>query len=583
MIVEKSCKFSILHTNDLHSLFEGLGPDRCLDFSPGSSDSVRGHYARLATLIRTSRREREARGEHVFLVDAGDAEFGSLFHLIGPRSDTEEMPEYQFFHHLGYDLLGIGNHFFESGPHGLKNAWEKVERAGWRVPFLVSNARFDEPGGVISRAWSTQPMTIPTTGFHRLAVREIVQGETRLRIGFIGLLGPYGAKCSLANRSDVHFVGFDDTTGKEQPQELHSHVQSLVRELRDTRSCDLVMALFHGGHPEDQALVKAVHGLDVVIAGHTHAIYAERVGAGVLAQAGYGGTTLGCLDFIWQNNHLTWINEGASLLSVTSAVAADPDVLASIETGKRQVNQVLADTPFAYETPVFVLDHDLPRRRFPENAAGAFAVSGILDELNRRVDPAVDLFISSYGLVRSEFLCVDGRPTVFQYSDIFKFFPLGFGADFRAGTPVHVFYVTQADLKSLLEAMAALSMLFPVFEPVVSSTLSFRIAWWGIPFLNRVRDLRLHGKPLSANEALVRVATDEYFARNLRRIKTLSWGLAQAIPRDAQGNELAAFPESPLPPEHDLLALYLKRAHGCANEHEAVEKGREQREISLNG
>ncbi|HNV72366.1 MAG TPA: metallophosphoesterase, partial [Candidatus Ozemobacteraceae bacterium] len=475
-------RFSLLHTNDLHSLVEGLGPDRCLDFSPGSADPVRGHYARLATLIRTSRRERESRSSSVFLVDAGDAEFGSLFHLIGPNPATEDMPEYRFFHDLEYDLLGMGNHFFESGAHGLENAWAKVERGGWRLPFLVSNATFTDQAGLVARRFVAQPLTQPTTGFHRLAIREVVADGQTLRIGFLGLVGPYAAKCSLANRSDLRFIGFDDDSGRECPQELHAQARALVRELRDVHRVEVVVAIFHGGHPEDHALAKAVPEIDVIVAGHTHAVYAETVGRTIVAQAGYGGTTLGCLDFVWQDGHLTWENPDASLLPVTSAVPADPDILARVEAGRREVNRLLNGSSFAYETPVFALDHDLPRRRFPDNAAGVFAVSGILDELNRRIIPAADLFVSSYGLVRSEFLCVAGRATVFQYSDIFKFFPLGFGRDLRAGTPVHVFSLTRADLKSLLEAMAALCLLFPVFEPVVSSSLSFRIAWWGIPF-----------------------------------------------------------------------------------------------------
>ena len=43
--------FSILHTNDLHSAFIGLGP--AADYTPFTlnDDATRGGYARQATLI----------------------------------------------------------------------------------------------------------------------------------------------------------------------------------------------------------------------------------------------------------------------------------------------------------------------------------------------------------------------------------------------------------------------------------------------------------------------------------------------------------------------------------------------------
>ncbi|RCK77791.1 MAG: 5'-nucleotidase [Candidatus Ozemobacter sibiricus] len=700
--------FSILHTNDLHSLFEGLGPDGCLRLATGSGDPVKGHYARLATLIKTLRAEREARGETVFLVDAGDAEFGSLFHLLGPRPDHPEMPEYRFFHDLGYDLLGIGNHFFESGHAGRANAWRKVEAQGLRVPFLISNAILpsatdgpdagsppaakaastlddeidgadgEPPGAFVARRFRAGLLTDRTTGFHRLAVREIATpAGPSLRIGWLGLLGPYGAKVSLANRPDLRFVGYDDETGKERPADLHALARRLVDELRQVHRAEVVVAIFHGGHPEDQALARAVPGLDVVIAGHTHATYAETVGRTVIAQAGYGSAWLGCLDFAWEGGRLTWLHQATALRPVTSALTADPAVAAQIDDYKWAIDRLLArprppvaaggrsDTPaaiaasratdaaastfqpvaraamsggprdraqagpplgaqaedgadaqvgtqaggwpnpkgdaqahpsagaapgstpggtsggspgdaagppigdeaasdleepaFTYATPVFRLERDLPRRRFPDNAAGRFVASALLAEINRRLAPPVDVFFSSYGLVRSEFLCVNGQPTTFQYSDIFKFFPLGLSPDFRVGTPIHTFFLTRSDLRSLLEGMAAVGMVFPVFEPVTSDSLTFGIAWWGVPFYNKIRDLRLHGEPFVADERLVHVATDEYFARHLRRIKTLSMGLARAVPRDAAGRELERFPPSPLPPEHDLLACHLRR------------------------
>lgn len=556
--MDHPARFTILHTNDLHSCFEGLGPDAYFSPDPAKKDPIRGHYARLGALIRKTRMERASRGEPIFLVDAGDAEFGSLFHLLGPRSDHPAMPEYRFFHDLEYDLLGVGNHFFESGIDGLLTSWKKVEEQQLKLPFLLSNAVFSDPSGVVARRFASTIKPPGTTGFHRLMILEAPMAGKTIRIGWFGLVGPYGAKVSLANRSGLSFIGYDDLTGKEQPAALHEHAREVVRELREVHGAEMVVAVFHGGHPEDRALAKAVPGIDLILAGHTHASYAELIGNTVIAQAGYAGIQLGCLDFAWEEGKPIWLNSGNSLLPVTSAIEPDLQILSQVEEYKRAIDRLLSGTSFSYATPVFSRDTDLPRKRFPDNAAGVFVASGILTEINRRVETPVDVFFSSYGLVRSEFLCVNGGSTTFQYSDIFRFFPLGFGKDFKAGTPVHTFYLTRADLKSLLEAMAAVSMTAAVFDPVVSDSLTFSIAWWGIPFFNKVRGIQFRGQDFIADDRLIHVATDEYFSRNLRRIKVLTMGFARAVPRNRDGDELPVFPESTLPPEHDLLAYYLK-------------------------
>src|SRR4051794_38431959 len=67
----KSAKriFTILHTNDMHSAFIGVGP--AADYTPFqlNDDATRGGYARLAGLIATTREGRKARGP-VLLLDA---------------------------------------------------------------------------------------------------------------------------------------------------------------------------------------------------------------------------------------------------------------------------------------------------------------------------------------------------------------------------------------------------------------------------------------------------------------------------------------------------------------------------------
>jgi 5'-nucleotidase/UDP-sugar diphosphatase len=73
------CKtFTILHTNDVHSAFIGMGP--AADYTPFSlnDDSTRGGYARLAALIAQKKAVRNDRGP-VLVLDAGDFSMGTPF------------------------------------------------------------------------------------------------------------------------------------------------------------------------------------------------------------------------------------------------------------------------------------------------------------------------------------------------------------------------------------------------------------------------------------------------------------------------------------------------------------------------
>ena len=70
--------FTILHTNDMHSSFIGMGP--AADYTPFTlnDDSTRGGFARLATLIATRKAVRRSQGP-VLILDGGDYSMGTAF------------------------------------------------------------------------------------------------------------------------------------------------------------------------------------------------------------------------------------------------------------------------------------------------------------------------------------------------------------------------------------------------------------------------------------------------------------------------------------------------------------------------
>ena len=92
--------FTLFHTNDLHSHFEGTGPDRYFTALRGDGDPVQGHYARLAFMIKKLTDEKKSEKEPYLLMDAGDFFSGTLFHTLAPRKDVGIAPELEFFESL---------------------------------------------------------------------------------------------------------------------------------------------------------------------------------------------------------------------------------------------------------------------------------------------------------------------------------------------------------------------------------------------------------------------------------------------------------------------------------------------------
>ena len=109
--------FTILHANDLHSAFLGLGP--ASDYTPFTlnDDATRGGYARLATLIAQRKAARQAQGPVLVLV-AGDYSMGTPF----GAATRETGGELQLMSRMGFDAVTFGNHEFDLGPAGRARA-----------------------------------------------------------------------------------------------------------------------------------------------------------------------------------------------------------------------------------------------------------------------------------------------------------------------------------------------------------------------------------------------------------------------------------------------------------------------------
>ena len=80
--------FTILHTNDMHASFIGMGPSA--DYTPFmlNDDKTRGGYARLASLIAQRKAAHKDQGP-VLVLDAGDYSMGTAFSAAAKETGGE--------------------------------------------------------------------------------------------------------------------------------------------------------------------------------------------------------------------------------------------------------------------------------------------------------------------------------------------------------------------------------------------------------------------------------------------------------------------------------------------------------------
>ena len=256
---------TLLFTNDVESVYDPIEA-HWLD----NIERI-GGIAEMTTLIENIR----ASEPRVFLFDSGDIFTGALAKLTNGKLAFELMIT------MGYDALGIGNHEFEYGVEIL--AWEK-NRAPF--PVLGANMFYKDTGHPFAQA-------------HAIIEREGV------RIGVIGIMGQDAATAIIPS----YIAPLDVRIPAEA-------VQKSVDEIRD--DVDLVVLLTHQGKTApmqtdaetdprlqrdidaDIELAGAVHGIDVLFAGHADAGTPEPVihpETGTLIMQTYGqGTHLGYLQ-----------------------------------------------------------------------------------------------------------------------------------------------------------------------------------------------------------------------------------------------------------------------------------------------
>jgi 5'-nucleotidase len=424
--------FTILHTNDLHSSFIGMGP--AADYTPFTlnDDATRGGWARLGGLIAARREALGDRGP-VLVLDAGDYSMGTAF----GAASRETGGELRLMGMMGFDATTFGNHEFDLGPDGLGRSIATAARAG-RVPaVLASNTSLAASDPTLA---DLQRLT--TEGVIR---RYTVIERGGIRFGLLGVLG----------KEAIHYTSAGAATFTDDIEAA----REVVRHLREEEKVDVVIALSHGGlekgadgqyaDGDDLRLPRAVPGIDVVIGGHSHTALHEAIvvnGRTPVVQSGKEGRNLGELVVTLDGDALAV--DSYRLHPIDDTIAGDRTIAEAIETLKASVTEaVFASRGYSVDEPLAIAPVDLPNT-YTDLEAGTLLANLCTDAF--RAATKADIGFSVNGLMRAPI--VRGKSGVQTVYDVFTVAPLGAGiADDTAGSALVTAWFTGLELKNLLE------------------------------------------------------------------------------------------------------------------------------------
>lgn len=269
---EMDKKLTVLHTNDTHSYIDAFAPDH-------PRYAGKGGVARRAALVKKVRSEEK----NVLLLDAGDIFQGTpYFNYYGGELDFKLMSM------MGYDVATMGNHDFDNGLEGF---YAQLPHAAF--DFVSANYDFKN------------------TILHGVVKPYKVIVKDGIRIGIFGLGVMLQGLVDKRHYAETVYLDPVETATE------------MVRTLRESEKCDLVICLSHLGYAypgdaskiSDLKLAAATQGIDLIIGGHTHTflerptVVENAAGKNVIVnQAGCYGVNVGRIDFHFDTSGKTSVN-----------------------------------------------------------------------------------------------------------------------------------------------------------------------------------------------------------------------------------------------------------------------------------
>lgn len=554
-------RLTILFTNDMHSNANPRTlPYESYAVKDGDTINIAGGFSRLAALISREREIARQEGSSLILVDAGDMAMGTIFHSVF----LDEAFELRSLARMGYDAYTFGNHDFDFGADGLGSmilsALRKEHASPYKLPqILASNIRPDTPG------------TCLDTAFAVAGIRSSMLIEREgVKIGIIGLLGEH-AYSVIGKKEGFLFLSPIEAAEAE------------AKKLKE-RGADFIVAISHGGtlygeqglldssyirgqrnrkYPakfgagkiamnlEDKELIYAnsklrkksqdgrlamnVPLIDVIISGHDHEyLYAPFIiNRTVIGSSGGYNCMLG--KMVLEKDSLI----SYELLPITRDIMPDTSIQAWIDTIAYGI-----DTAFYADYGIFPFDTIGILNR---DYGSKLAEDGSLD-LGHLIAASYKYAALKYagGVEDSSLVALVPMGNIrnaiargaVTYNDVFNVLSLGETSDGKAGYPLVLAWLTGKELMDVCEMVATVS---PRMEDtrLFFDGLAFTYNKFRLPF-TKVTGVKINGVPVE-KEKLYPVVTGMYTAMLIGLLKSESYGILSAVPKDRDGVPITDF------------------------------------------
>ena len=467
----------VLHTNDLHGQLDPLPPSPIRSVLRGQPA---GGFAHLASMVQAARREAADAKASLLLLDGGDIFQGTP---IGNETRGESVVE--AMNAAAYDAGALGNHEFD---YGLKNMLRLVERA--KFPILAAN---------VSGAEKLRPYVL------------FAPPKVPCRIAVIGVI--------TAGTPQV------TTPGATKGLKFSDPVP-VVRAVLSEVEADLFIVVSHLGRDDEVRLAKEVKGLALIVGGHSHTPYVQKVGDTLLLQTEGQGVTLGRVDLDLDPNGWKVVRAEGKLLPVDpKATVPDPKVQEVVARYAKDLDARLKEVVGHLAAP-------LRRSRELESSSAGNWIADVLRKAGK-----ADVGFMNKGGIRCDL--EEGPVTT---GDIYRLMPFD--------NEVVSMDLTGAELRKILDRHFAAGR-FPGLE---WSGLFVEVQKEGDGF--RIIAVEIEGKPVEATRTY-RVATNSFLAAGGDGFDAFRRGerpAPSALVREALEAALAA--ESPLaPPQEQRFRL----------------------------
>lgn len=228
-----------------------------------------GGFAHIATLVQNLR---ASRPDHTLLLDGGDTWQGSATSLWTKGQDMVDAQKL-----LGIDIM-TAHWEFTYGAERVKEIIDKDLKG--HIEFLAQNVNDATWGDLI---------------FKPYVIREI----NKVPVAIIGQAFPYTPIAHPRYLMPDWTFGIND-----------DHMQKMVNEVRG-KGAQVVAVLSHNGMDVDLKMASRVHGIDVILGGHTHdavpepSLVKNHGGKTLVFNSGCNGKFLSVLDLEVKHGKIT--------------------------------------------------------------------------------------------------------------------------------------------------------------------------------------------------------------------------------------------------------------------------------------